>query len=128
MTLLIRLFLLLITIAAIVFAVSNRDLVTVSLWPLAYEARLPLFAALFGGVVVGFLYGSLAVWYGGRHQRRRAREDRRRSKALARQLEEIETRAPRLKGPISEYPREKAPEAHQGREDALLPPGAESRP
>jgi putative membrane protein len=64
------------------FAIANRDIVTVELWPIAGRVTMPLFAALVGALYTGFLLGALIAWWAGRHGRRATREARRRANAL----------------------------------------------
>ena len=60
------------------FAVANRELVAVDLWPLAGRVSVPLFAALVGALYVGFVLGAAVAWWSGRRVRGRGRETRRR--------------------------------------------------
>ena len=62
----------------VVFAVSNRHFVTVSLDPFvsddpALSVTLPLFVVLILVAALGVLAGGCAVWFGQRHWRRAAR-------------------------------------------------------
>src|SRR5690242_14880828 len=61
----------------VVFAVANRQFVTVSFDPFgrdpALSASLPLFALLILVGILGVLAGGLATWFGQRHWRRAAR-------------------------------------------------------
>ncbi len=57
----------------IVFAVNNRHLVEVSLWPLDFIVRWPLFVFVYIGVVAGFLAGAVIAWASGAQRHRRAR-------------------------------------------------------
>lgn len=56
----------------IVFAVANKNAVTVSVDPLPFEIELPLyllvFAVFFGGLVVGVIVGRLNAWTAARHR------------------------------------------------------------
>ena len=47
---------------AVSFALSNRETVLLTLWPLPFEMRLPLFAVGIAGLVLGFLAGALTLW------------------------------------------------------------------
>ena len=67
------------------FAVANREIVAVDLWPLGGRVNVPLFAALVGALYLGFLLGAMVAWWAGRRARGRGREARRR---LARAEEE----------------------------------------
>lgn len=65
-------------IILLVFAVANRQLVTLSLDPFnpsdpAISVRLPLFVLLIGVAVLGVTAGGLATWFRQRHWRRSAR-------------------------------------------------------
>ena len=66
------------------FAASNREAVSLGLWPLPFLVEVPLYLVAFGAAIVGFLTGALAAWIAGAHRRRELRRCRRRSEALAR--------------------------------------------
>jgi uncharacterized integral membrane protein len=68
------------------FAISNRDPVSLALWPLPFVVGLPLYLLAFAALLTGFVVGAIAVWIGGRHRRRRLRDCRRRITALEREL------------------------------------------
>lgn len=78
-------------VAVTLFAVSNREPVTVELWPLPYTVSMGLYAAILLGVLVGFLVGVIATWLAGGRRRRAFRETKRqlreaeKSLALAKQ-------------------------------------------
>jgi uncharacterized integral membrane protein len=66
-------------VVIIVFAVANRQSVTVSFDPLsssspAYAATLPLFALIFALLILGVLIGGAAAWIGQTKWRRTARK------------------------------------------------------
>ena len=62
----------------ILFVVSNRQAVELSLYPLPLESGpVPLYLVGLGGVLAGFLAGGLVVWLSSRRWRRRAREEAR---------------------------------------------------
>ncbi len=73
------------------FAASNRDLVSLGLWPLPFLVGLPLYLVVFGAIIVGFLTGLFAAWVAGSHRRREFKQCRRRSDALARELAETQS-------------------------------------
>ncbi len=68
------------------FAASNREAVSLGLWPLPFLVGVPLYLVAFGAAILGFLTGALAACIGGAHRRRELRRCRRRSEALAREL------------------------------------------
>lgn len=69
----------------IVFAVNNRHLVEVNLWPLGFVVQWPLFVFVYVGVIAGFLAGGLIAWAssGLRHRRARHRQSDKESQAAA---------------------------------------------
>jgi uncharacterized integral membrane protein len=60
----------------IVFAVNNRHLVDVSLWPLDFIVRWPLFVFVYIGVIAGFLAGAVVAWASSAQRHRRTRQRR----------------------------------------------------
>ncbi|MBL8700249.1 MAG: LapA family protein [Alphaproteobacteria bacterium] len=78
------------------FAVANRELVAIDLWPATGKVTMPLFAALVGALYLGFLLGAIVAWWAGRHGRGRARETRRRLGDLQRENQQLHERADRL--------------------------------
>jgi uncharacterized integral membrane protein len=76
------------------FAASNREPVSLGLWPLPYLVGAPLYLVFFGAALAGFLTGALAVWIAGGRRRRELRRCRRRSEALARELAATQSQLP----------------------------------
>jgi lipopolysaccharide assembly protein A len=68
------------------FAVSNRMSVALGLWPLSFVIELPLYLAILGALLIGFIGGALAAWIAGRRRRRENRRRGRRIAALEREL------------------------------------------
>jgi uncharacterized integral membrane protein len=68
------------------FAVSNRQLVEVSLWPLPQSLSIQLFWVFLFGLVVGAVLGGLGAWFGAMGKRRRARQIKRKADDLEGQL------------------------------------------
>ncbi|MFH1805902.1 MAG: LapA family protein [Pseudomonadota bacterium] len=59
-----------------IFAVSNRQTVTLSLWPLPYEIDMPLFAPVMLALVAGLGIGLVFEWLVmGKHRRAARRLD-----------------------------------------------------
>ncbi|MGE0660787.1 MAG: lipopolysaccharide assembly protein LapA domain-containing protein [Reyranellaceae bacterium] len=77
-----------------VFAIANRETVTISLWPLPWEASLPLFLVLLAVLLLGILVGGLIVWLGGHRYRATARQQTRTSAQLRRQVAELKATPP----------------------------------
>jgi uncharacterized integral membrane protein len=62
-----------VALACAIFAIANRSTVAIDLWPLPQSIDLPLFAAVFGPALVGFLIGAVVTWYSAVARHRRAR-------------------------------------------------------
>jgi uncharacterized integral membrane protein len=92
----------LVALLLVLFAVANRDLVTVSVDPFgsadpALSARLPLFLVVFLAIILGIVLGGLADRLrSSRHNRRLRRELRRRDEELNRRRA---VASPELPGP-----------------------------
>ena len=68
------------------FALSNREPVTLRLWPLPFLIDLPLYLLVLLLLFVGFIIGAAAMWIAGRRVRRELRRRRRRVEAPEREL------------------------------------------
>ena len=77
----------LVAVVLILFAISNRETVSVGLWPLPDLLQLPLYLVLLGTLVLGFFVGELTGWIGGWRWRREARRSRERIAMLEREVE-----------------------------------------
>ena len=77
---------LVIAIVLILFAVSNREAVSVGLWPLPFLVDVPLYLLCFLSLVIGALIGVAIAWMAGHGKRRELRARRRRIEALEREL------------------------------------------
>jgi uncharacterized integral membrane protein len=73
-------------IVLVVFAVSNREAVTVAFWPLPARLGAPLYLVVLLALLAGFLVGEFVAWINARRARRLARERARRIEALEREL------------------------------------------
>ncbi len=82
-----------IALAAVLFAISNRGLVTLSLWPLPFTLEVPVYLATLVALVIGFLAGGAVAWNAQRRYRRRARRSTDRVSHLERELKETQARA-----------------------------------
>jgi len=76
----------------ILFAVSNRETVSLALWPLPFLVEAPLYLVLFLALLAGGLLGASAAWLAGRNNRRELRRRRRRIDALGRELSATQSR------------------------------------
>jgi uncharacterized integral membrane protein len=77
---------LVIAISLILFAVSNRETVSIGFWPLPFLADLPLYLLCFLSLLIGALIGVAAAWIAGHRNRRELSARRRRIEALEREL------------------------------------------
>ena len=77
----------LVALVLVLFAVSNREAVSVGLWPLPSVLQLPLYLVVLGTLVIGFLAGQLVTWVNGWRWRREARRSRERIAMLERELQ-----------------------------------------
>jgi lipopolysaccharide assembly protein A len=79
----------------VLFALSNREPVSLTIWPATdYKLELPLSLAVIGGMAVAFLAGGLLVWMSALAQRRRARKAEQTVRLLEAQVQELKTRLP----------------------------------
>jgi len=83
---------LVIAISLILFAVSNRETVSVGFWPLPFLADLPLYLLCFLSLLIGALTGVAAAWIAGHRNRRELSARRRRIEALERELMATQSR------------------------------------
>ncbi|MBP2299938.1 lipopolysaccharide assembly protein LapA domain-containing protein [Azospirillum picis] len=82
-----------VALVAILFAISNRGIVTLSLWPLPFTLEAPVYIATLVALLLGFLAGGFIVWNSQRRHRRRARREGNRVLYLERELKEAQARA-----------------------------------
>ena len=66
-----------IALLVILFALMNRQEVSLSLWPLPWDISAPLFLFTLGAIVFGFLFGALVTWLSGGTTRQKLRDTRR---------------------------------------------------
>ncbi|WP_044564180.1 lipopolysaccharide assembly LapA domain-containing protein [Azospirillum sp. B4] len=74
-------------LVAISFAVTNREPVTLGLWPLDAVLTVPSFALVLVSLVVGFAVGGLVSWVSAGKHRRAVRKERARADQLQRDLD-----------------------------------------
>lgn len=84
-------------ILLVLFAIDNRDRMTISFWPLPWAVAMPGFLALFAALLIGFFAGAAAIWLSGGKARRRARGLADTARAQAHQIAEHERRQAELR-------------------------------
>jgi len=93
-----------VAVVLILFAVSNREAVSVGLWPLPALVELPLYLVLLATLLVGFIVGELAAWVRGWRWRREARRGRERIAALEREIDAQRAQRVAIRGPVAVIP------------------------
>lgn len=76
----------------VLFSVSNRESVSVALWPLPFLVDLPLYLLCFLCLMIGGMIGGGITWATGHRHRRELRSLRRRIGALERELTATQSR------------------------------------
>jgi uncharacterized integral membrane protein len=103
MRLLLWILLLVLIFAAMVFAVSNADSVTLRFWPFPSSWDAPLFAVVTAATAFGLAIGVFYGWLMGGPARRRARALARENGELAAELDHLRSERMRaLRGPDDE--------------------------
>ncbi|MGH6969372.1 MAG: lipopolysaccharide assembly protein LapA domain-containing protein [Stellaceae bacterium] len=85
----------------VVFAVSNRARVSVTLWPFPFEIETWLFLVILLSLLVGLLVGILLAWFTGGAPRRESRARAKRIAALEREIEGLRATRPATSPPRS---------------------------
>jgi len=76
-------------VVIVVFAIANRQVVTIDLWPFDASLSGPLYLLILICLLVGFLAGATIMWLSEGRRRRLAREARDRSLELERQMTDL---------------------------------------
>jgi len=84
----------------LLFAIANRNWVTISLDPFsadapAYSVELPMFLLIFIALIAGVIVGGMAVWFGRLQWRMAAHRAEKEVARLKAEKAEAERRAPR---------------------------------
>jgi uncharacterized integral membrane protein len=97
-----------ITIIVVLFAISNRDDVTLHLRPLPFDLTIRVWALTLIQLFVGFLLGGIVTWIGDRRHRRNERQLAKRVKALEQALAEARGQAVESERIVAEHRRSTA--------------------
>lgn len=76
-------------LVAIIFAVVNRQAVSVDTWPFPWELQAPLYLLVLGALAVGLIAGSIFTWLAGTPVRGKALKESRRANTMAYQVEQL---------------------------------------
>jgi len=82
-------------VIAALFAVSNQGPVMLDLWPTEYDIEVPLYWAVLGAVLCGFIIGVFLTWVGNGGCRSEVRAYRRELNSARRELADYKSRAGR---------------------------------
>lgn len=111
-----------ISVVLVMLAVANRQRVDLVVNPLGGEGALaytvPLFAVVFGALILGVILGGVAVWFGQWHYRREARHAAREAREAHVEAEKLRADLVRVSSPVLPAPSGAAPLALPVRRDA----------
>lgn len=92
-------------VLALMFAIPNRDAVTLRLWLVGGEISLPLYLMVFGVLFLGFVLGWIGAWLSQHKWRRRARQQAKRIEKLEDELGELAEQEPARPAEITRIPK-----------------------
>jgi uncharacterized integral membrane protein len=75
-----------VALLVILFAVSNRQPVTIEVWPFPYQVSLGLYAVILLALALGAVAGMVGMWLVGAQKRRELRRLRHRTRDLEESL------------------------------------------
>jgi uncharacterized integral membrane protein len=74
-------------IIVVLFAISNRGVVTLDFWPLPFIQKSQIFIPILISAFLGLLFGGVITWFSASHGRKKARQIKRRASTLEKDLE-----------------------------------------
>lgn len=92
-----------VTCLILVFALMNRQMADVNLWPFSLEMKAPLYLMIIITVFLGFLLGAIVMWLKSLKYRRQAR-------TLAKYVDKLEAQLTTIKDALPETENEKTEE------------------
>jgi uncharacterized integral membrane protein len=91
-------------VLALMFAIPNRDAVTLHLLLVTGEIAVPLYLVVFAALFLGFLFGWIGCWFSQHKWRRRARVQAKRIEKLEEELGELAGAEPAKPAEITKIP------------------------
>ncbi|MCR9221448.1 MAG: LapA family protein [Alphaproteobacteria bacterium] len=104
-----------ILVIAASFAGSNLQSVTLTLFPLPFEAEVSIALVVYVALVAGFVAGAVIAWFGAGRLRHRARENEIAARRAANEVERLKSTAERNAARALEAPKGERPKALAGR-------------
>ena len=83
-------------ILVVLFAISNRSVVILELWPLPYFVPFPFYGAVLIAAFIGFIGGSIVAWFSAGSARRKARHATRKASGLEKDLDKLKEKIEEL--------------------------------
>ncbi len=95
-----------VAVLVVLFAVSNRDVVVVQIWPFPLRIEAGLYAIILFAVLIGFMFGTVAAWMGGHRKRAELRAAKKRMREMEQSLakQQADLAAARAKAELSSTP------------------------
>lgn len=97
------------------FAGSNLQVVSLSLFPLPFQAEASIALIVYIALVAGFIAGAVIAWFGAGRLRSRARENEIAARRAKNEVERLKTKAERNANAALEAPKQDRPKAIAGR-------------
>ena len=90
----------------ILFAISNRSLVTLDLWPLPVpEVTIPHYVPVLAAAFAGFVGGAIVTWFSAGKVRRKARTASKKASGLEKNLDKLKQQIEELESARRAGPR-----------------------
>jgi len=97
-----------ITLVVVLFAVSNRHVVSMELWPLPGALAAPLFLPFLIAIAAGFVLGGTIAWSGELGHKMRANRAEKRAEDLERELAVMRIREEEIRAQVPPVPKRPA--------------------
>ncbi|MDG2242849.1 MAG: LapA family protein [Rhodospirillaceae bacterium] len=81
-----------VAVVTVLFAISNRSPVSISVWPFPVAVDVSLYILILAAVFSGFLVGAFVTWVKAGKHRRRVRQQRTEIRTLEGELSDVHAR------------------------------------